>query len=228
MKSKERKNEDLAILTEQFKNSKSALVLSFSKLTVDKDQKFRNELREAGATYKVVKNTLARIAVKGTEFEDASEHFKGVTSVAWTSDEPVQLSKVVSKYLKEEKDIFEFKAGIVDGAAVDLDKIKTIASLPSKEDLIAKLLYVLNAPAQGVATVLNAVPRDLAIVVKQVSETAEDASIKKVEEEPKVEAPDEKAEEKPVEDPVDEKKEEVKAETEKSDEKADDSEKSKE
>ncbi len=228
MKSKERKNADLVVLTEQFKNSKSAMVLSFDKLTVDKDQQFRNELREAGATYKVVKNTLARIAVKGTDFEEASEHFKGVTSVAWTSDEPVELSKVVSKYLKEDKDIFGFKTGIVDGVAVDLDKIKTIASLPSKDELIAKLLYVLNAPAQGVATVLNAVPRDLAIVVKQVSERTEDVSDKKVEEESKAEAPDEKPEEKPSEDSVDEKKEEVKAETEKSGEKADDSEKGEE
>ena len=184
MKTRERKQEDLNALTEQFKNSKSVMVLGFNKLTVDKDQQFRNELREAGATYKVVKNTLARIAVKGTSFEDASEYFKGVTSVAWTNDEPVDLSKVVSKYLKEYEDIFEFKTGIVEGKSVDLDKVKTIASLPSKEELIAKLLYVLNAPAQGVATVLNAIPRDLAIVTKQISERPEDQAGQKADEKP--------------------------------------------
>ena len=108
MKTKARKQEDLNALTEQFKNSKSAMVLSFTGLTVDKDQAFRNELRETGARYKVVKNTLARLAVKGTSFEDATDHFKGVTSVAWTDNEPVDLSKVISKYLKEEKDVSHY------------------------------------------------------------------------------------------------------------------------
>ncbi|MFV0389366.1 MAG: 50S ribosomal protein L10 [Pyrinomonadaceae bacterium] len=173
MKSRERKQKDLVALTERFKNSKSALVLSFNKLTVEKDQQFRNELRETGATYQVVKNTLARMAVKDTEFEDATEYFQGVTSVAWTEGEAVDLSKVVTKYIKDYKDVFEFKGGVVDGKVVDLETVNAIASLPSKEELISKLLYVLNAPAQRLATVLQAVPRDLAIVVKQISEQPE-------------------------------------------------------
>jgi large subunit ribosomal protein L10 len=171
MKSKARKQEDLNVLTEQLKNSTSAMVLSFTKLTVDKDQEFRNELRKTGATYRVVKNTLARIAVKDTPFEEATEHFKGVTSIATTDNEPMDLSKVVSKYVKESKGIFEFKTGVVDGRVVDFSEVEMIASLPSKDELIGKLLYLLNAPAQRMATVLNAVPRDLAIVVKQVGET---------------------------------------------------------
>ncbi|MEZ5346859.1 MAG: 50S ribosomal protein L10 [Pyrinomonadaceae bacterium] len=170
MKSKARKQEDLGALTDQFKNSKSAMVLSFTKLTVEKDQQFRNELRETGAKYQVVKNTLARLAVKDTPFETTTEHFKGVTSVAWTNEEPMDLSKVISKYLKEYKEILEFKTGVVEGKVVSLDEVKAIAELPSKDDLIAKILYLLNSPAQRLATVLNAVPRDLAVVVKQVSE----------------------------------------------------------
>ncbi len=170
MKTRERKQEDLKVLTEQFKNSTSAMVLSFNKLTVDKDQEFRNELRETGATYRVVKNTLARIAVEGTLLEGAKEHFEGVTSVATIDSEAVGLSKVIAKYVKENKDIFEFKAGIVDGKVVDFSEVQKIATLPSKEELIGKLLFLLNAPAQRLATVLNAIPRDLAIVVKQVSE----------------------------------------------------------
>ncbi|NNF00777.1 MAG: 50S ribosomal protein L10 [Pyrinomonadaceae bacterium] len=207
MKTKAKKQEDLVALTEQFKNSKSAMVLSFSGLTVDKDQAFRNELRETGARYQVVKNTLARLAVKGTSFEEATEHFEGVTSVAWTDNEPVDLSKVISKYLKEEKDIFEFKTGIVEGKVVSVDEINAIATLPSKDELIAKLLYLLNAPAQRLATVLNAIPRDLASVVKQVSERPEDAAPK--EEAKKEEAPaaeEKKAEEKKEESPASEEK----------------------
>jgi large subunit ribosomal protein L10 len=170
MKTRARKQEDLNILTEQFKNSKAAIVLSFNKLTVEKDQQFRNELRETGATYRVVKNTLARLAVEGTEFEGAKEHFKGVTSVAWTSNDPVDLSKVISKYIKDQKEIFEFKTGVVDGRVITVSDVEAIASLPSKEELIGKLLYLLNAPAQRLATVLNAVPRNLAVVLQQVAE----------------------------------------------------------
>ena len=181
MKTKAKKQEDLSTLTEQFKNSKSAMVLSFSKLTVDKDQAFRNELREAGATYQVVKNTLARRAVKDTPFEEVSEHFIGVTSVAWTNSEPVDLSKIVSKYIKDYKDILKFKTGVVEGNTVDFAQVKQIASLPSKEELIAKLLFLLKSPAQRLATVLNAVPRDLAIVVKQVGELTVDHSAQKPE-----------------------------------------------
>ncbi len=100
------------------------MVLSFTKLTVERDQEFRNELRETGANYGVVKNTLARLAVKGTPFEDVTEHFTGVTSVAWTSDEPMDLSKVISKYIKEHGKIFEFKTGIVEGKVVSFDEVK--------------------------------------------------------------------------------------------------------
>lgn len=173
MKTKAKKQADLEALTEQFKNSNSAMVLSFSKLTVEKDQQFRNELRETGADYRVVKNTLARLAVEGTPFETAKEHFKGVTSVATIDGEPIDLSKVISKYVTENKDIFQFKAGVVDGRVIDFSEVEKIATLPSKEELIGKLLYLFNAPAQRLATVLNAIPRDLAIVLKQVSERTE-------------------------------------------------------
>lgn len=174
MKSKQKKQEDLNVLAERFQNSRSAIMLSFKGLTVNKDQQFRNELRETGATYKVIKNTLARIAVKDTSYEEIAERFKGMTSVVWTDDEPIDLSKVISKYVKEYKDIVEFKTGMIDGEVVDLNKVKAIASLPSREDLIAKLLYVLSAPARGVATALKAVPRNMAIVMKQISERTED------------------------------------------------------
>jgi large subunit ribosomal protein L10 len=172
MKSRETKQRDLTALTEKLQASKSAMVVSFSKATVNKDQEFRNRLREAGAHYQVVKNTLARIAVKGTDFEQASEYFKGVTALAWTEGDPVVLSKAISKFMKENADVYSFKAGVVDGSLVDLKQLTTIANLPSKEELISKLLFVINAQAQRIVTVINAVPRDLAVVIKQIGEKA--------------------------------------------------------
>ncbi len=170
MKSRETKQKDLDALTASLANSKSAMVVSFSKLTVNKDQEFRNSLRAAGAQYQVVKNTLARIAVKGTDFEQASDAFKGVTAIAWTENDPVVLSKAISKFMKDNADIYTFKSGVVDGKLVDLRQVTEIASLPSKEELISKLLFVLNAQAQRIVTVINAVPRDLAVVIKQIGE----------------------------------------------------------
>ncbi|MBL8123108.1 MAG: 50S ribosomal protein L10 [Blastocatellia bacterium] len=170
MKSRETKQRDLDALTASLANSTSAMIVSFSKLTVAKDIEFRNNLREAGAKYQVVKNTLARIAVKGTDFEQASDAFKGVTAIAWTDGDPVVLSKAVSKFMKDNADHYSFKSGVVDGKLVDLQQLTTIASLPSKEELISKLLYVINAQAQRIVTVINAVPRDLAVVIKQIGE----------------------------------------------------------
>ena len=172
MKSRETKQRDLTALTESLQSATSAMVVSFSKLTVNKDIEFRNSLREAGAKYQVVKNTLARIAAKDTPFEQATEHFKGVTAIAWTENDPVVLSKAVSKFMKDNADIYTFKSGVVDGRLVDLSQVQAIASLPSKEELISKLLYVINAQAQRLVTVINAVPRDLAVVIKQIGEKA--------------------------------------------------------
>lgn len=172
MKSRETKQKDLDALTASLATSTSAMVVSFNNLTVAKDMEFRNSLREAGAKYQVVKNTLARIAVKGTDFEQASDSFKGVTAIAWTEGDPVVLSKAISKFMKDNAANYTFKSGVVDGKLVDLNQLTTIASLPSKEELISKLLWVINAQAQGLVTVINAVPRDLAVVIKQIGEKA--------------------------------------------------------
>ena len=192
MKTRERKQQDLDALTASLQDSTSAMIVSFNNLTVAKDIEFRNRLREVGAKYQVVKNTLARIAVKGTDFEQASEAFKGVTAIAWTDGDPVVLSKAVSKFMKDNADNYTFKSGVVDGRLVDLQQLTTIASLPSKEELISQLLFVLNAQAQRIVTVINAVPRDLAVVIKQIGEkdpaaSGEGASMK-AEESPTVEA----------------------------------------
>jgi large subunit ribosomal protein L10 len=187
MKSKEVKQRDLHALAEELNNSKSAMIISFDKLTVTKDQEFRNQLRGVGAKYQVVKNTIARLAVKGTPYEEASEHFTGVTAIAWTENDPVVLSKTISKFIKDNTDFYTFKAGIVDGRLLDLKQVEAIASLPSKEELISKLLYVLNAQAQRIVTVINAVPRNLAVVIKQIGDAKPDSPAEAKSAEPAVE-----------------------------------------
>jgi large subunit ribosomal protein L10 len=170
MKTKAQKQKDLEALTEQFKNAKAAMVVGFKGMTVPKDQELRNQLREAGVSYAVVKNTLARKAAEGTPLEQATDQFKGVTAVALSGQDPVNLSKAIAKFSKANPDIFKFKVGIVEGKVVELRDVEAIASLPSKDELLGKVLYLLNAQAQRLATVLSAVPRNLAIVVKQVSD----------------------------------------------------------
>lgn len=170
MKSREQKQKDLDALTEELSNSKSAMVVGFNKVTVAKDQEFRNQLRTAGAKFQVVKNTIARLAVKDSDYAGVTDQFKDMTAIAWTDSDPVVLSKTVSKFVKDNKDFYTFKAGVVEGKVVNFSQVESIASLPSKEELIAKLLFVLNAPAQQIASVINAVPRNLAVVVKQIGE----------------------------------------------------------
>lgn len=168
MKSKAQKQKDLEALTEQFQKAKAAMLVGFKGMTVPKDQELRNQLREAGVSYEVVKNTLARKAAEGTPIEQAADQFKGVTAIALSQQDPVGLSKAITKFTKANPDIFSFKVGIVEGKVVELRDVEAIASLPSKEELISKLMFLVNAPAQRLATVTSAVARNLAIVVDQI------------------------------------------------------------
>ena len=170
MKTKAQKQKDLEALTEHFKNAKAAMVVGFQGMTVAKDQDLRNQLREAGVSYEVVKNTLARKAAEGTALEAATDQFKGVTAVALSNEDPVSLSKAIAKFSKANPDIFKFKVGIVEGKVVALADVEAIASLPSKEELISKVLFLINCQAQRLVTVLSAVPRNLAIVIKQIGD----------------------------------------------------------
>ena len=170
MKTREQKQKDLEALAQQFQSASTGMLIGFKKLTVAKDQELRRSLREAGATYQVVKNTLARKAADGTPFAQADEHFKGVTALALAEGDPVQLSKAISKFVKDNPEVFSFKAGVVQGRVVALRDVEAIATLPSKDELIAKIMFLINAQAQRLATVINAVPRNLAVVVGQVAE----------------------------------------------------------
>jgi large subunit ribosomal protein L10 len=171
MKTREQKQRDLEALAQQFQAASAGMLVGFKKLTVAKDQELRRQLREAGARYSVVKNTLARKAAEGTPFEQAADHFKGVTALALAEGDPVQLSKAITKFVRENPEVFTFKAGVVEGRVVALRDVEAIATLPSKEELIAKIMFLINAQAQRLATVIGAVPRNLAVVVRQAGET---------------------------------------------------------
>lgn len=170
MKTREQKQKDLEALSEQFRKAKAAMLVGFQGMTVAKDQELRNQLREAGVSYEVVKNTLARKAAEGTALEQAKDQFKGVTAVALSDQDPVNLSKAISKFTKANPEIFTFKTGVVEGKVVALRDVEAIASLPSKEELISKIMFLINCQAQRLVTVLSAVPRNLAIVIKQIGE----------------------------------------------------------
>src|ERR671939_1413236 len=170
MKTREQKQKDLEALARQFQAATAGMLVGFNKLTVAKDQELRRQLREAGVSYSVVKNTLARKAAEGTPFEQAAEHFKGVTALALAEGDPVQLSKAITKFAKDNPEVFTFKAGVVEGRVVALKDVEALATLPPKEVMISKIMFLINAQAQRLATVIQAVPRNLAVVVKQVGE----------------------------------------------------------
>lgn len=170
MKTRAEKQRDLEALTAQFQEATAAMLVGFQGMTVSKDYELRKQLREAGIEYSVVKNTLARRAVAGTPFAQASDHFKGVTAVAVSKSDPVTLSKAISKFSKENPDLFTFKVGIVEGNVVALSDLEALANMPSKEVLISKIMFLINCQAQRLVTVLSAVPRNLAVVVKQIGE----------------------------------------------------------
>jgi large subunit ribosomal protein L10 len=163
---KAKKIEQVEELTKEFQSADHAIVGTFSKMTVEKDFELRKAVRGAGARYRVVKNTLAERAAKGTSVEEAMKGLAGVTSIAYTSGDPVALAKVLSKYAKDNPE-YVFKAGVVEGRVIAIKDIDALANMPSKEEIYSKLLFLMNAPAQRLVTAMNAVGRNLAVVVNQ-------------------------------------------------------------
>jgi large subunit ribosomal protein L10 len=164
--SKAKKNEKVALLAKELEHSTTAIVGTFTKLTVAQDFALRKVIRDAGGRYRVVKNKLAAKSSEGTKVADALKGLKGVSSVAFTSGDPVTLAKAFSKWVGENAE-FQFKLGIVDGKLLKVEEVKALATMPAKEELYAKLLFLINAPAQRLVTVLNATGRDLAVVIGQ-------------------------------------------------------------
>jgi large subunit ribosomal protein L10 len=163
---KAKKVEQVDKLGKELDKVSSMIVATYSKLTVAQDYELRKTLRSSGAKYRVIKNTLAERAAKGTKAEQVLKDLAGVTSIAYTEGDPVALAKALSKYAKDNPE-FTFKAGLVEGRVISLKEIESLATMPSKEEIYSKLLFLLNSPAQRLVTAMNAVGRNLAVVVSQ-------------------------------------------------------------
>ncbi len=168
MKDKDEKQRDLEDLKKALEENKNIFVTGYEKLTVSQDNQLRKTVRDAGAKYRVVKNNLAAKASEGTPASDLLGQLKGMTSLAFTSGDPVALAKALTKYAKDNA-AFTFKAGMVEGRVIDVKSITDLASMPPKEEIFAKLLFLINATATRLVTSVSGVGRNLAVVLDQAA-----------------------------------------------------------
>ncbi len=167
MKTRLQKEKEIEVLHREFEESPNALLVGFQGIKVSADERLRRELRQANISYRVVKNTLAIRAAKGTAIEQVKGQFEGATAVALSKSDPVALAKLLSKWAKESP-VFSFKAAVVEGKAFDVKDIESLSNLPSKEELVSKVMFLINSSAQRLAVVTAGVARNLVIVMDQV------------------------------------------------------------
>jgi large subunit ribosomal protein L10 len=166
MKNKSDKQKDLDALRAELEKAQNIFLAGYEKLKVSQDFELRKTIRGAGAKYRVVKNRIAEKAAEGTKAADLLKDLKGMCSLAYTSGDPVALAKALTVYAKANPS-FTFRAGMVEGRVIDISGIQALATLPSKEEIFSKLLYLINAPAQRLLMAMNGVGRNLAVVVDQ-------------------------------------------------------------
>jgi len=166
MKKKSEKQQDLDKLKTELAKVSTVILSTFQGITVEDDTKLRRAVQAAGGKYKVVKNTLAERAGAGTPAADLLKNLSGTNSIAYTQADPVALAKALTKIAKDVP-AFQFKSGLVEGRVINISEIQQLANLPSKEELISKMMFLLNAPAQRIASALNGLPRNLAVTVNE-------------------------------------------------------------
>ena len=165
----EEKKKQVADLAEELRAARTGILVDYKGITVEEDTKLRKELRESGSHYKVVKNTLLSLALKEAGIEGMDSVLEGTTAVAVHSEDYVAPAKILGKFAdKNEK--FTIKAGFIDGKVVSIDQVKTLASLPSKEILVAQALRGLNGPISGLVTVLNGTLKGLVVALNAIAE----------------------------------------------------------
>ena len=166
MKDKADKKKEIDSLRQDLERLQNLFVTGYEKLRVNQDFELRKVVRGAGGKYRVIKNNLAEKASEGTAAAEVLKNLRGMTSVAYTMNDPVALAKALTTYAKANPS-FTFKAGLVEGRAIDVRAIGDLANMPAKEEIYARLLYLINAPAQRLASTINAVGRNMAVVVDQ-------------------------------------------------------------
>jgi large subunit ribosomal protein L10 len=164
--SRQEKETELGELEAAFRQAETAVLVDYQGITVPQVTELRRQIRAAGGSYRVVKNTLAKRAAVGTSFEPFSAHFTGTTAVVYTASDPVAMAKALTTFVKATPTM-SIKAAVVQGKSVEPVEVDNLANLPGKPELYAMLLSVLQAPARQLVTVLSAVPRDLVTVLKQ-------------------------------------------------------------
>jgi len=166
MKNRDDKQKDLEALRKDLERAKNLFVTGYEKMKVSQDFELRKIVRGAGGSYRVIKNSIAGKAAEGTAAEAVLKDLKGMCSLAYTTSDPVALAKALTTYAKANP-AFTFRAGLVEGRAIDVKSITELANMPSKEEILSKLLFLINAPAQRLVTAMNAVGRNLAVVIDQ-------------------------------------------------------------
>jgi large subunit ribosomal protein L10 len=166
MKNRKAKSKDLENLKKTIADNKNIFVTGYEKMTPKQDFELRKTIRGAGGDYEVVKNNLAAKASEGTDASDLLGSLRGMTSIVFTQKDPVALAKALTKYAKDNA-AFTFKAGMVEGRVIDIKAINDLASMPPKEEIFAKLLYLINANATRLVSSISGVGRNLAVVIDQ-------------------------------------------------------------
>ena len=168
MKKRSEKQQDLDNLKTDLAKVSTVILTTFQGISVAEDTKLRRAVQAAGGHYRVVKNTIAERAGAGTPAEPLLKNLEGTNSIAYTAADPVALAKVLTKVAKDVP-AFRFKAGMVEGRVLSIEEIQRLAQLPSKDELIGKIMFLLQAPAQRIASALAALPRNLAVTLSEAA-----------------------------------------------------------